>query len=105
MSITLCASSEATMRRSPSPSVLWRRSQRGSIGLLGRGLCSVFRVVESTGCSHEARSDQAVGPRISTACGLHQGHMEGTDREIDALVYELYGFTEEEIAIVEWRDH
>ena len=31
--------------------------------------------------------------------------MEGTDREIDALVYELYGFTEEEIAIVEWRDH
>ena len=26
---------------------------------------------------------------------------EGTDEEIDALVYELYGLTEEEIAIVE----
>jgi hypothetical protein len=26
-------------------------------------------------------------------------------REIDALVYELYGLTEEEIAIVEGPDH
>jgi hypothetical protein len=24
--------------------------------------------------------------------------------QVDALVYELYGLTEEEIAIVEWRD-
>ena len=29
----------------------------------------------------------------------------GTDAKIDALVYELYGLTEEEIAIVEGRDH
>ena len=28
-----------------------------------------------------------------------------THGEIDALVYELYGLTEEEIAIVEGRDH
>jgi hypothetical protein len=27
------------------------------------------------------------------------------DEEIDALVYELHGLTEEEIAIVEGRDH
>jgi len=29
--------------------------------------------------------------------------MEAADRQIDALVYELYGLTEEEIAIVEGR--
>ena len=27
--------------------------------------------------------------------------IEATDREIDALVYELYGLTDEEVAIVE----
>jgi hypothetical protein len=27
--------------------------------------------------------------------------MEATDRQIDALVYELYGLTNEEIAVVE----
>ena len=30
-----------------------------------------------------------------------QRQIEATDREIDRLVYELYGLTEEEIAIVE----
>jgi type II restriction/modification system DNA methylase subunit YeeA len=30
--------------------------------------------------------------------------IEGTDRQIDALVYELYGLTEEEIKIVEGRE-
>jgi hypothetical protein len=29
--------------------------------------------------------------------------IEATDRAIDALVYELYGLTEEEIAIVEGK--
>ncbi len=32
---------------------------------------------------------------------LYQRQIEATDRQIDALVYELYGLTEEEIAIVE----
>jgi hypothetical protein len=32
---------------------------------------------------------------------LYQRQIEATDAEIDALVYELYGLTEEEIAIVE----
>jgi hypothetical protein len=31
----------------------------------------------------------------------HGCQIEATDREIDALVYELYGLTEEEIAVVE----
>ncbi len=32
---------------------------------------------------------------------LCERQIEATDQEIDALVYELYGLTEEEIAIVE----
>lgn len=32
---------------------------------------------------------------------LYQRQIEATDRQIDALVYELYGLTGEEIAIVE----
>lgn len=31
---------------------------------------------------------------------LYQRQIEATDRQIDALVYDLYGLTEEEIAIV-----
>jgi len=37
-------------------------------------------------------------------CGskkLYQRQIAATDRQIDALVYELYGLTEEEIAVVE----
>ena len=36
---------------------------------------------------------------------FYQRQIEATDAEIDALVYELYGLTEEEIAIVEGRDN
>ena len=36
---------------------------------------------------------------------LYWRQIDATDAEIDALVYELYGMTEEEIAIVEGRDH
>ena len=35
---------------------------------------------------------------------LYQRQIEATDREIDALVYELYGLTDEEIAVAEGRD-
>lgn len=34
-----------------------------------------------------------------------QGQIEATDQEIETLVYELYALTEEELAIVEGRDH
>ncbi len=36
---------------------------------------------------------------------LYQRQIEATDRQIDALVYELYGLTEEEIGVVEGLDH
>jgi hypothetical protein len=32
---------------------------------------------------------------------MYQRQIEATDREIDALVYELYGLTEDEIEIIE----
>ncbi len=34
---------------------------------------------------------------------LSSQQIETTDRQIDQLVYELYGLTEEEIAVVEGR--
>jgi hypothetical protein len=34
---------------------------------------------------------------------LYQRQIEATDRQIDALVYELYGLTDEEVEIVEGR--
>jgi hypothetical protein len=45
------------------------------------------------------------GATIPAHSKLHQRQIEATDREIDALVYELYELNEEEIAIVEWRRH
>lgn len=38
---------------------------------------------------------------ISTDKQLYQRQIETTDRQIDHLVYELYGLTQEEIKIVE----
>jgi len=35
---------------------------------------------------------------------LYRSEIEATEEQIDALVYEVYGLTEEEIAIVEGRD-
>ena len=35
---------------------------------------------------------------------LHQRRIEATDRQIDGLVYELYGLTEEEVGVVEGRN-
>jgi hypothetical protein len=35
---------------------------------------------------------------------LYQRQIEATDRQIDALVYELYGLTEEEVGVVEGRN-
>jgi hypothetical protein len=37
--------------------------------------------------------------------GAIHRQIEATDAEIDRLVYDLYGLTEEEIAIVEGPDH
>ncbi|MHC1688024.1 MAG: N-6 DNA methylase [Methanothrix sp.] len=42
-----------------------------------------------------------VDARISTERELFESQIEATDRQIDALVYDLYGLTEEDIRIVE----
>ena len=42
---------------------------------------------------------------ISTDKQLYQRQIETTDRQIDYLIYELYGLTEEEIGIVESLSH
>ena len=47
-------------------------------------------------CRHAAEAN----PQVKTVL---QRQIEATDRQIDALVYELYGLTEEEIGIVEGR--
>jgi len=39
--------------------------------------------------------------QTSTDRDLYQRQIESTDRQIDALVYELYGLTKEEIAVIE----
>jgi len=39
--------------------------------------------------------------RASADRELYQRQIEATDRQIDALVYKLYGLTEDEIKIVE----
>jgi hypothetical protein len=33
-----------------------------------------------------------------------QTQIDNTDKEIDAMVYELYGLSEDEVAVVEGRD-
>ena len=48
-----------------------------------------------------ALGEELAGATISTDKDLFQRQIEATDRQIDALVYELYGLTEEEIAVVE----
>jgi hypothetical protein len=47
-----------------------------------------------TDCVHGAAANKSL-----------QGQIEATDQEIETLVYELYALTEEELAIVEGRDH
>ena len=42
-----------------------------------------------------------VGLKSRAGREFYQGQIEATDRQIDALVYELYGLTEKEIGVVE----
>ena len=41
---------------------------------------------------------------ISADKQLYQRQIEATDRQIDRLVYELYGLSEKEVGVVEKRD-
>jgi hypothetical protein len=45
--------------------------------------------------------NQLAEAKISQDTNILQRQIEATDHKIDALVYELYGLTEEEIKIVE----
>jgi len=76
-----------------------------------------IRTVDFTNPADVARHDRMVGlvermlelhkqqaaARMPADRELYARQIEATDREIDALVYELYGLTEEEIAVVEGR--
>jgi hypothetical protein len=44
---------------------------------------------------------QLAAASISADRTLYQRQIDATDRQIDALVYDLYGLTDEEIEIVE----
>lgn len=46
---------------------------------------------------------QLAAARTPAEKTLFQRQIEATDQQIDALVYELYGLTEEEIKIVKGR--
>jgi hypothetical protein len=60
-----------------------------------------------TSCPCPPVSSPKAPGRWSPASGVEKTDLEQqiahTDAEIDALVYDLYGLTEEEIAIVEGR--
>jgi hypothetical protein len=45
--------------------------------------------------------ERLVKTAIGTDKAMLQRHIDATDWQIDNLVYEMYGLTEEEIAIVE----
>jgi Alw26I/Eco31I/Esp3I family type II restriction m6 adenine DNA methyltransferase len=61
---------------------------------------TMVQLVERMLALHE-RLAKAKTPREKDAL---QTHIDATDRQIDSLVYELYGLTEEEIRIVEGGD-
>jgi len=44
---------------------------------------------------------QLQGAKSEAEQGMVQNQLEATDRQIDALVYALYGLSEEEVAVVE----
>jgi hypothetical protein len=76
-----------------------------------------IRTIDFTNPADIARHDRMVAlvegmldlhKRLAAANTPHektalQRQIDATDRQIDALVYELYGLTDEEIAIVEGR--
>jgi hypothetical protein len=43
-------------------------------------------------------------PTIPAEKALYQHQIEATDAEIDALVYELYGLTQDQVAVAQGRE-
>jgi hypothetical protein len=52
---------------------------------------------------HAAEANPQVAPTVPGWPTMLQRQIDATDQQIDGLVYELYGLTDEEIAIVEGR--
>lgn len=52
----------------------------------------------------QLHKEQAAARREASDRAPYQRQIEATDQEIDKLVYELYGLTQEEIKIVEGND-
>jgi hypothetical protein len=59
----------------------------------------MMKLIESMLALHKHKAAASTQGEIDT----FQRQIDATDREIDALVYELYGLTDEEIAIVEGK--
>ena len=61
------------------------------------------RAPSASGTSPKFQNAEFRGARTPQEQEMVKREIESTDRQIDALVYELYGLTEEEIKIVEGR--
>ena len=66
---------------------------------VGASCIPASRSVEAPESRNGTRLLRQSGPPRDKA--VLQGQIDATDRQIDRLVYELYGLTEEEIRIVE----
>jgi hypothetical protein len=60
-------------------------------------------LVESTaeGVDQHKKLASEAGRRTSRPCSSATPQAEATDKQIDALVYEFYGLSDDEIAVVE----
>lgn len=64
-------------------------------------LWNYCKVPRYYGMSYGDYVDQIVSTNTPTEKTLLQRQIDATDHQIDALVYELYGLTDEEIRLVE----
>jgi hypothetical protein len=66
-----------------------------------RSTIAVAGLISSERCNYTSRSASAVPAKTPREQESLQRHIVATDQQIAALVYELYGLTEEEVRIVE----
>jgi len=77
----------------------------GTILNAGRHTADVQACFAIANLRHWAKSRYVPAATIPADKKLYQRQIEATDRQIDALVYELYGLTKEEIRVVEGLEH
>ncbi len=73
--------------------VVWSEKE-----FLGFGWQGVSR---SSGGASSRRFKQLSAVKSAGQKGILQRQIEATDRQIDQLVYQLYGLTDEEVALIE----